>query len=152
MAISCSHIVANEPPQFLIVCWTQEPEKVPISKLPLVLPQSWPMSFEKIELWMARKLPKTVRIFVEIEHVKNRRVTFWPERIGRVFPTLWLGHEFSQSITSHSAEVITVPPILVSCHNCHPCLQVVFCIVLGHIRATFYIFLIIFSCSDWSVI
>jgi len=40
------------------------------------------------------KLAKTVRIFVEIEHVKNRRVTFWPKRIGQLFPTLWSGHEF----------------------------------------------------------
>jgi len=52
----------------------------------------------------------------------------------------------------HSAKVITLPPILVSCHNHTLCLQVVFCTVLGHIRATFYIFLIFFSSSGWSVI
>ena len=34
----------------------------------------------------------------------------------------------------HSAKVITLPPILVSCHNHTLCLQVVFCNVLGHIR------------------
>ena len=40
----------------------------------------------------------------------------------------------------------------VSCHNHTLCFQVVFCTVLGHIMATFYIFLIFFSCSGWSVI
>jgi hypothetical protein len=37
---------------------------------------------------------------VEIEHIKNQQVTFWPKRIGRLFPTPWssheFGHEFSQ--------------------------------------------------------
>ena len=40
------------------------------------------------------KIAKTVRIFMEIEHIKNWGVTFWPERIGQLFPTLWSGHEF----------------------------------------------------------
>ena len=38
------------------------------------------------------KIAKTVKIFVEIEHIKNRRVTFWPERIGPVVPMLWSGY------------------------------------------------------------
>ena len=62
----------------------------------VVLPQSWPMFFEKIEFWMPRKLAKTMRIFVEIEHIENRGVTFWPERIGPVFSTLGSGHESGQ--------------------------------------------------------
>ena len=37
---------------------------------------------------MPRKLAETVRIFVEIEHIENRGVTFGLERIGPVFPTL----------------------------------------------------------------
>jgi hypothetical protein len=31
---------------------------------------------------------------MEIEHIKNQGVTFWPERIGPLFPMLWTGHEF----------------------------------------------------------
>src|SRR6267154_2484531 len=42
-------------------------------------------------------------------------------------------------------------PPMVPCHNHTLRFQVVFCIVLGHIRATFYIFQIFFSCSGWSV-
>jgi len=34
-----------------------------------------------------------VRIFVEIEHIKNQGITFWPERIWPLFPTLWSSHE-----------------------------------------------------------
>jgi hypothetical protein len=33
---------------------------------------------------------------MEIEHIKNRGVTFWPERIGPLFPTLWTSHEFGR--------------------------------------------------------
>jgi hypothetical protein len=43
---------------------------------------------------------------VEIEHIKNRGVTFWPERIGPVFPTLWKGHNIGHGFLSH---VVTVP-------------------------------------------
>ena len=40
------------------------------SPLPsLVLLRSWLMFFDKIELWMPRKLAKTVGIFVEIDHI-----------------------------------------------------------------------------------
>jgi hypothetical protein len=46
---------------------------------------------------MPGKLAKTVRIFVEIEHTKDQRVTFWPEGIKWLFPMLWSGHEFGQS-------------------------------------------------------
>jgi len=35
------------------------------------------------------KIAKTVRIFMEIEHIKNRGVKFSPERIGALFPMLW---------------------------------------------------------------
>ena len=45
------------------------------------------------------KLAKTVRIFNNIEHIRNRRVIFWPGRIGPVFPTLWSGHEVSHKIS-----------------------------------------------------
>jgi len=31
---------------------------------------------------------------MEIEHIKNGGVTFWPERIDSLFLTLWSGHEF----------------------------------------------------------
>ena len=46
---------------------------------------------------MPRKLAKTVRIFVEIEHMG---VTFRPEKIGPVFPMLWSGHEFSHGFVT----------------------------------------------------
>ena len=49
---------------------------------------------------------KAVRIFVEIEHIENRGVTFWLERIGPVFPTLWSGHEFSCKTMT---ELMTTP-------------------------------------------
>jgi hypothetical protein len=39
------------------------------------------------------KLAKTVGIFVEVEHIKNWEVTFWPERIRQLSATLWSGHE-----------------------------------------------------------
>ena len=79
----------------------------PDPELKLVLPQSWLMFFKKIELWMPRKkLAKTVEIFVEIDHVKNQEVTFWPEIIGPVFPMLWSGHEFSHKTLT---ELMTAP-------------------------------------------
>ena len=56
--------------------------------------------FRKIEFWMLRKLAKTVRIFVEIEHIENRGVTFWPEKIGPVFLMLWSSHEFSHGFAT----------------------------------------------------
>ena len=73
----------------------------------VVLPRLWPMFFEKFEIWMPRKLAKTVRIFVEIcrTHWKPG-VTFWPERIRLLFPTLWSGHEFSQGFVT---ELMTAP-------------------------------------------
>ena len=66
----------------------------------VVLPRSRPMFFDKIEFWMPRKLAKTMRIFVKIEHIENQGVTFWPERIVPVFYTLWSGHEFSHGFVS----------------------------------------------------
>ena len=71
--------------------------------------------FRKNWIVMARKLAKTVKIFVGIEHMKNRRVTFWPKRIGRLFPTLWSGHEFG-----HEFGQISWP--LHSVGNIHPIL------------------------------
>jgi hypothetical protein len=53
--------------------------------------------FRKNRIMKPGKLAKIVRIFVEIEHIKNRRVTFWSEGIGLVFLTLWSGHEFSRN-------------------------------------------------------
>jgi len=51
---------------------------------------------------MSRKFAKIVRIFVEIEHIESRVVTFWPERIRLVFPTLWsshdIGHQFMTNV------------------------------------------------------
>jgi hypothetical protein len=55
---------------------------------------------------MPRKLAKTVRLFVEIEHIENPGVTFRPERIGPVFSTLWSGHEFSHGFAT---ELVTAP-------------------------------------------
>jgi hypothetical protein len=51
------------------------------------------MLFEKKSDYKPYKLAKTVRIFVEIEHVINRGVIFWPERIRQLFPTLESGHK-----------------------------------------------------------
>ena len=42
-----------------------------------------------------------MRVFVEIGHIKNRGVIFWPERIRPVFPTLWSGHDFGMVSTSY---------------------------------------------------
>ena len=54
--------------------------------------------FSKKLNYDVNKIAKTVRIFMEIEHIKNRGVTFWLERIGPLFPTLWSGHEFGQNL------------------------------------------------------
>jgi len=51
---------------------------------------------KRIWIMMARKSAKSVRIFVEMTHIKNRGVTFWPKRIGQLFLTPWSGHEFGQ--------------------------------------------------------
>jgi len=71
--------------------------------------------FRKNWIVMARKLAKAVRIFVEIEHMKNLWVTFWPKRIGRLFPTLWSGHEFGH-------EFGQISWLLHSVENMHPIL------------------------------
>jgi hypothetical protein len=49
--------------------------------------------FSKKSNYEPRKLTKTVRTFVEIEHIKDQRVTFWLERIRQLFPMLWSGHK-----------------------------------------------------------
>ena len=51
-------------------------------------------SFRKRLNYDAKKLAKTVRIFVEIDHIKNRGVIFYPKTIGQLFPMLWSSHEF----------------------------------------------------------
>ena len=51
-------------------------------------------AFRRNWIMMPEKLAKTVGIFVEIEHINIWEVTFCPKRIGRLFPTLWSGHEF----------------------------------------------------------
>ena len=43
-------------------------------------------------IMVSGKLGKIVRIFVDIGHIKNRGVIYWPKRIGPVIPTLWSGH------------------------------------------------------------
>jgi hypothetical protein len=53
--------------------------------------------FQKNGITVSRKLAKIVRIFVDIGHIKNRGVIYWPERIGPVIPTLWSGHVFGQN-------------------------------------------------------
>ena len=49
------------------------------------------------ENWIIKpgKLAKIVRIFKNIEHIKNHGVIFWPERIWPVFPMLWSGHAWN---------------------------------------------------------
>ena len=51
--------------------------------------------FHKNGIMVSGKLAKIVRIFVDIGHIKNRGVIYWPERIGPVISTLWSGHDFS---------------------------------------------------------
>jgi hypothetical protein len=50
--------------------------------------------FQKNRIMVSRKLARIVRIFVDIGHIKNRGVIYWPERIGPAIPTLWSGHVF----------------------------------------------------------
>jgi hypothetical protein len=40
------------------------------------------MFFEKKLNYEPKKLAKTMRIFMEIEHIKDWKVTLWPKRIG----------------------------------------------------------------------
>ena len=56
------------------------------------------MVFDKIGIMVSGKLAKIVRIFVDIGHIKNQGVIYWPERIGLVIPTLWSGHNFGQNL------------------------------------------------------
>ena len=62
--------------------------------------------FRKNWIFNVKKLAKTVRIFVETEHIENREVIFWLERIGPVFPMLWSSHEFSRKTMT---ELMTAP-------------------------------------------
>ena len=45
--------------------------------------------FQKNGFMESRKLVKIVRIFVDIGHIKNWGVIYWPERIGLVISMLW---------------------------------------------------------------
>ena len=79
-------------------------------------------AFRKNWIMMPRKLAKTVRIIVEIEHIRNRGVTFWPNRIEQLFPTLWSSHEFGHKIGQiswllHSMRNIC---LILSGHNITP--------------------------------
>jgi len=63
---------------------------------------------------MARKLAKTMRIFVEIEHIKNWEVTFWHKRIRQLFPDhVKVGQARTQTLDLHILLVVvltTGPP------------------------------------------
>ena len=54
-------------------------------------------AFQKNGFMVSRKLAKIVRIFVDIGHIKNQGVKYWPERFRLVIPMLWSGHNFSQN-------------------------------------------------------
>jgi hypothetical protein len=43
-------------------------------------------------------IKEIMRIFVEIGHIKNQEVIFWPSRIRLVFPMLWSSHDFGHKI------------------------------------------------------
>jgi len=59
----------------------------------IVLPQLWSMFFEKIEL-SSQGISKTVRIFVDIGHIKTAGHILAGKNRS-VFPTLWSSHEVS---------------------------------------------------------
>ena len=44
--------------------------------------------FQKNGVMVSRKLAKIMRIFVDIGHIKDQGVIYWPERFGPVIPTL----------------------------------------------------------------
>ena len=54
--------------------------------------------FHKNGFMISGKLAKIAGKFVDMGHIKNRGVIYWPERIGPVFPTLWSGHNFGQNL------------------------------------------------------
>ena len=62
-----------------------------------MLPRSQLMIFKRNWIILSRKFVRIVRIFVKIEHIKGRWVTFWLERNGSIIPTLWSGHNFGQN-------------------------------------------------------
>ena len=51
--------------------------------------------FHKNGVMVSGKLAQIARIFVDIGHIKDQGVIYWPERIGPVIPTLSSGHNFS---------------------------------------------------------
>ena len=42
--------------------------------------------FQKNGIMVSRKLATIVRIFVEMGHIKNQGVIYWPKRIDLVIP------------------------------------------------------------------
>ena len=73
-----------------------------------------PNVFHKNGIMVSGKLVKIVRIFVDIGHIKNLGVIYWPERIRLVIPMLWSGHNFSQNSLT---EIMTAPDLLSSNRN-----------------------------------
>ena len=49
---------------------------------------------------MARKFAKVMRVFVEIKHIDNWRVTLWPKRTRWLFPMLWSSHNLDHKFHS----------------------------------------------------
>ena len=60
--------------------------------------------FNKNGIMVSGKLAKIVRIFVDMGHIKNQGVIYWPERIGPLIPTLWSGHNFGHEFMT---EIVT---------------------------------------------
>jgi uncharacterized membrane protein len=52
--------------------------------------------FQKNGIMVLRKLAKITRIFVDMGHIKNQVVIYWPKRIRPVIPMLWSSHNFGQ--------------------------------------------------------
>ena len=50
-------------------------------------------AFQKRLNYDAKEISQNRENIVEIKHIKNQGVTFYPKRIGWLFPTLWSGHE-----------------------------------------------------------
>ena len=58
------------------------------TNIPLSVAMVMTNVFRKNGIMVSGKLAKIVRIFVDIGHIKNRGVIYWPERIRPVIPTL----------------------------------------------------------------
>jgi len=57
--------------------------------------------------------------YLWIEHVKDWGVTFWPKRIGQIFPTLWSGHKIWPNLWPNSWPLHTVgnSRLILLCQN-----------------------------------